>query len=49
MKHAVTTAVESTDQALIELLGSASESNELESLFSPLQPTDPVEDLIRRT
>lgn len=43
------TAVQKSDDALIEALRAMTDLNDIESLFSSLHPTDPVEALVRRS
>jgi hypothetical protein len=41
--------ISENDQALIELLSRDDATDSLESLFTPLQSNDPVEQFVRRT
>ena len=49
MSQVTGTATSSADESLIALLASADAAHGLEALFTPLEPADPVEQLVRRT
>jgi hypothetical protein len=42
------TTVTANDKALVEMLRATNDPNNLEALFTALQPSDPVESLVRR-